>query len=35
MVVTLHPLHDEEFSNMQVQGFTSQLTKLDKRFGSS
>ena len=33
MVVTLHPMHDEEFSNMQVMGFTSQLTKLDKRFG--
>jgi uncharacterized protein YndB with AHSA1/START domain len=32
MVVTLHPMHDEEFSNMQVMGFTSQLTKLDKRF---
>ena len=32
MVVTLHPMHDEEFSNMQVKGFTSQLTKLDKRF---
>src|SRR5262249_2597922 len=32
MVVTLHPMHDEEFSNMQAKGFTSQLTKLDKRF---
>jgi uncharacterized protein YndB with AHSA1/START domain len=32
MVVTLHPMHDAEFSNMQLQGFTSQLTKLDKRF---
>ena len=32
MVVTLCPMHDEEFSNMQVMGFTSQLTKLDKRF---
>jgi hypothetical protein len=25
-------MHDEEFSKIQVQGFTSQLTKLDKRF---
>ncbi len=33
MVVTLHPMHDEAFSRMQVQGFTSQLTKLDRRFG--
>ncbi len=33
MVVTLHPMHDEEMSRMQVQGFTSQLTKLDRRFG--
>ena len=32
MVVTLYPMHDEEFSGMQVQGFTSQLTKLDRRF---
>ena len=35
MVVTLHPMHDEKFSNMQVMGFTSQLTKLDKRFGNA
>jgi uncharacterized protein YndB with AHSA1/START domain len=33
MVVTLHRMHDEAFSRMQVQGFTSQLTKLDRRFG--
>jgi uncharacterized protein YndB with AHSA1/START domain len=32
MVVTLYPMHDEEFSKIQAQGFTSQLTKLDKRF---
>lgn len=32
MVVTLEPMHTEEFSKMQQQGFTSQLTKLDKRF---
>jgi hypothetical protein len=28
-------MHDEEFSNMQVQGFTSQLSKLDKRFANA
>ncbi len=33
MVVTLDAMHDEAFSKMQQQGFTSQLTKLDKRFG--
>lgn len=33
MVVTLHPMHDEAFSRMQADGFTSQLTKLDRRFG--
>ena len=34
MIVTLYPLHDEEFSKMQVEGFTSQLTKLDARYAS-
>ena len=34
MVVTLSPMHDEEFTNMQTAGFTSQLSKLDKRFGA-
>jgi uncharacterized protein YndB with AHSA1/START domain len=34
MVVTLHPMHDEEFTKMTAEGFTSQLTKLDKRFDS-
>lgn len=33
MVVTLSPMHDPETSEMQLAGFTSQLTKLDKRFG--
>lgn len=33
MVVTLDPMHSEEMSQMQLQGFSSQLTKLDKRFG--
>jgi len=32
MVVTLDPMHDEEFTRMSTMGFTSQLTKLDKRF---
>jgi uncharacterized protein YndB with AHSA1/START domain len=35
MVVTLHGLHDPEFTKMQEQGFTSQLTKLDERFAQS
>jgi len=33
MVVTLEPMHDAEFTEMQRMGFTSQLTKLDRRFG--
>jgi len=33
MVITLEPLHDEIFTRMSLMGFTSQLTKLDKRFG--
>jgi uncharacterized protein YndB with AHSA1/START domain len=32
MVVTLSGMHDAEFTKMQEQGFTSQLTKLDARF---
>ena len=32
MVVTLHPMHDEEFTKMSAAGLSSQLTKLDKRF---
>lgn len=32
MVVTLDGMHNPEFTEMQKQGFTSQLTKLDKRF---
>lgn len=32
MVVTLHRLHDDTFTQMQKEGFTSQLTKLDKRY---
>lgn len=33
MVVTLEPMHDEQFTRMSEMGFTSQLTKLDERFG--
>jgi uncharacterized protein YndB with AHSA1/START domain len=32
MVVTLDRLHSDEFTKMQEEGFTSQLTKLDQRF---
>jgi len=32
MVVTLDPMHNEEFTKMQKDGFTSQLSKLDKRY---
>jgi len=35
MVVTLQPMHNEEFTRMSRLGFTSQLTKLDKRFGQA
>jgi hypothetical protein len=33
MVVTLDPMHNEEFTKMATDGFTSQLSKLDKRYG--
>jgi uncharacterized protein YndB with AHSA1/START domain len=33
MVVTLDGMHDEHWTKMQTMGFTSQLSKLDKRFG--
>ena len=33
MVVTLHPHRDPHWTKMSVEGFRSQLTKLDKRFG--
>ena len=32
MVVTLDAMHDEQFTRMQKEGFTSQLSKLDARF---
>ena len=33
MVVTLHPHRDPHWTKMSAEGFQSQLTKLDKRFG--
>lgn len=33
MVVTLDAMHSEETTRMQEEGFTSQLTKLDARYG--
>jgi hypothetical protein len=32
MVVTLGGMHDEHWTRMQEEGFTSQLGKLDRRF---
>lgn len=32
MVVTLHPHLDPHWTKMSIQGFTSQLAKLDRRF---
>lgn len=32
MVVTLDAMHSDEFTKMQKDGFTSQLSKLDTRF---
>lgn len=33
MTVTLSGMHDPAFSEMQREGFTSQLSRLDRRFG--
>jgi hypothetical protein len=33
MVVTLHPHLDPEWTRMSAEGFGSQLTKLDQRYG--
>ena len=33
MVVTLHPHRDPHWTRMSAEGFSSQLTKLDRRFG--
>jgi uncharacterized protein YndB with AHSA1/START domain len=35
MVITLDPMHSEEWTTMATMGWTSQLTKLDKRFGTT
>jgi len=35
MVVTFDAMHSDQMTQMQKEGFTSQLTKLDKRFGSA
>jgi uncharacterized protein YndB with AHSA1/START domain len=35
MVVELSQMHDAQFTRMQRMGFTSQLTKLDRRFAAS
>ena len=32
MVVTLHAMHDDVFTGMATEGFTSQLSKLDDRY---
>ena len=32
MVVTLYPLHDDEFTRMAIEGLKSQLANLDRRF---
>jgi uncharacterized protein YndB with AHSA1/START domain len=35
MIVRLSPMHSPEFTRMQEQGFTSSLTKLERRFGAT
>jgi len=35
MIVTIHPHRDPHWTRMSLEGFRSQLTKLDKRFGWS
>jgi uncharacterized protein YndB with AHSA1/START domain len=35
MIVTLDGMHDEQHTRMQQEGFASQLTKLDQRFGAA
>ncbi len=32
MVVTLHGMHNAQFTQMQLEGFSSQITKLDARY---
>jgi hypothetical protein len=33
LVVILHPHRDPHWTKMSIEGFTSQLAKLDRRFG--
>ena len=33
MIVTIHPHRDPHWTRMSIEGFRSQLTKLDRRFG--
>jgi uncharacterized protein YndB with AHSA1/START domain len=33
MVITIERMHDDAFTEMAVMGWTSQLTKLDERYG--
>jgi uncharacterized protein YndB with AHSA1/START domain len=33
MATTIYPMHNEECTRLSIEGFTFQLTKLDKRFG--
>ncbi len=35
MVVHLAGMHNEEFTKMQLEGFSSQITKLDERYGAA
>ena len=35
MVVHLSGMHDAQTTRMQLEGFTSQISKLDKRFGAA
>jgi hypothetical protein len=35
MVVQLSGMHNAEMTRMQLEGFTSQIGKLDKRFGTA
>jgi uncharacterized protein YndB with AHSA1/START domain len=35
MVVAIYPHHDPHWTKMSIEGFLSQLTKLDKRFGEA
>lgn len=35
MVVTLHAMHDPHWTGMQIEGFTSQLGKLDDRYAKA